>query len=76
MATETIDMTPTWGNIGVLYVRLAESQEVKAIRAMRSDVARAFAMAEALKAITPTLNDEQRAIMARTLAAELTKQGY
>lgn len=76
MATETIDITPTWGNIGALYVRLAESQEVKAIRGMRADVARAFASAEALKAIMSTLNDEQRAIMARTLTAELTKQGY
>ncbi|WP_321809038.1 hypothetical protein [Burkholderia sp. BCC1993] len=76
MATETIDITPTWGNIGALYVRLAESQEVKAIRGMRSDVARAFASAEALKAIMSTLNDDQRAIMARTLTAELAKQGY
>ncbi|MBW5286543.1 hypothetical protein [Burkholderia gladioli] len=76
MATETIDITPTWGNIGALYVRLAESQEVTAIRGMRADVARAFASAEALKAIMSTLNDEQRAITARTLTAELAKQGY
>lgn len=76
MAAETIDITPTWGSIGALYVRLAESQEVKAISGMRSDVAHAFASAEALKAIMPTLTTEQRAIMSRTLTAELAKQGY
>ena len=76
MATETIDMTPSWGEIGTLYVRLAESQEVKAIRGMRADVARAFAAAQALQAIKATLTEEQRALVASTLAAELAKQGY
>jgi hypothetical protein len=72
----TIDMTPTWGQIGAMYVRLAESKEVKAIRAMRSEVARAFSAAQALQAIHSTLTDEQSAIVAKTITDELTKQGY
>ncbi|GJH39049.1 hypothetical protein CBA19CS91_39850 [Paraburkholderia hospita] len=74
--TMTIDMTPTWGQIGAMYVRLAESKEVKAIRALRPEVARAFAAAQALQAINDTLTEEQRAIAAKTLTEELTKQGY
>lgn len=76
MTTETIDMTPTWGEIGALYARLAESQEVKVIRGMRSEMARAFAAAQALQAIKATLTEEQRAVVAKTLTEELTKQGY
>lgn len=76
MSLTTIDMTPTWGEIGVLYARLAESREVKAIREMRPDVARAFAAAQALKAIQASLTEAQSAIVAQTLTAELAKQGY
>lgn len=76
MSLTTIDMTPTWGEIGVLYVRLAESREVKAVREMRSDVARAFAAAEALKMIQASLTEAQSAIVSKTRTAELAKQGY
>ena len=38
---ETIDLTPTWGEIGLLYVRLAESGETKALTEMRGEHARA-----------------------------------
>lgn len=76
MSLTTIDMTPTWGEIGLLYTRLAESREVKAIREMRPDVARAFAAAQALKAIQASLTEAQSAIVAQTLTAELAKQGY
>ncbi len=40
---ETIDLTPTWGEIGNMYARFAECGEVRVIRAMRPDVARALA---------------------------------
>lgn len=73
---KAIDMTPTWGELGNLYCRLAETQEVKAIRGMRSEMAKAFAAAEALNSISDTLTDEQRKLVSETLSAELQKQGY
>lgn len=75
-AGKTIDMTPTWGEIGNLFMRLALSNEVRALEAMKSEVARAMASAQALIAIQKTLTDEQHAIVAKTITAELAKQGY
>lgn len=75
-STQTIDLTPTWGEFGNIYARLAESGERKAVRAMRSDMARAMASAAALNAIRDTLTDEQQGIVSRALCAELSKQGY
>ena len=37
---KTIDMTPTWGEIGLLTWRLIVSQEIPALRAYRSEIAR------------------------------------
>lgn len=76
MPGTTIDMTPTWGEIGVLYTRLAESREVKAVREMRADVARAFAAAQALQAIRASLTEAQATMVAKTLTDELRKQGF
>lgn len=76
VVVRTIDMTPTWGEIGNVVKRLAMSRETKALNVMWSEVARAMAAAQALQAITKTLNDEQSAIVSKTLVAELTKQGY
>ncbi|KAJ3472450.1 hypothetical protein NLI96_g13347 [Meripilus lineatus] len=71
-----IDMTPTWGEVGNIYTRCAESGETKAVRGMRSEAAKAFAAAAAFQAISATLTEEQRAIASRVLAEELTKQGF
>ncbi|WP_163057118.1 hypothetical protein [Acidithiobacillus ferrooxidans] len=73
---EKIDVTPTWGEFGRMYTRLAESQEVKAIRELRSEVAKAMAAAEALKAVQQSFTEEQHSIAANVMAVELTKQGY
>jgi hypothetical protein len=70
----TIDVTPTWGEIGILYVRLAESGERQAIRAMRDDVAKAFAFAEAFKAIRASLPPELRELADTAASAEVAKQ--
>lgn len=72
----TIDMTPTWGEWGNIYRRFAESGEVQAIRSLKPDYAKAMAAAQALHEIRSTLTDEQAAIVAKTLSAELVKQGY
>jgi hypothetical protein len=76
MTTDTIDLTPTWGEVGNMYVRLAESGEVAAIRRMRSEAAKAFAAAQAFTAIQATLSEEQRAIASGVLTTELSKMGY
>ncbi len=73
---QTIDMTPTWGEWGNTYRRLAESREVKALRHLGEDLARAMAAAQALQNIIPTLTGEQQAVVAKTLTEELTKQGF
>jgi hypothetical protein len=67
-------MAPTWGEWGLLYRRLAEAGEAAAIRRLRADLAKACAAAEALKVIKKTLTDDQRRIVAATVAAEMTKQ--
>lgn len=76
MNTKTIDITPTWGEVGLIYHRLAASGERKAMVAARPEFARAFAAASALNALVPTLTDEQQALMAKTITEELTKWGY
>ncbi|MDA8153006.1 MAG: hypothetical protein M0003_09895 [Acidithiobacillus sp.] len=74
--SEKIDVTPTWGEFGRMYTRLAESQEVKVIRELRSEVARAMAAAEALKVVQESFTEAQHYIVAKIMANELTKQGY
>lgn len=76
MTREVIDLTPTWGEWGLIYRRLAESGETQALRPLRPDLAAAFAAASAFNAIRATLTDEQVAIATRVLTEELTKQGY
>lgn len=73
---KTIDMTPTWGEVGLLFYRLAVSKEVKALQAAKSEFARAFAAAQALQDIRKTLTNEQAAIVSKTITTELAKFGY
>lgn len=72
----TIDITPTWGEIGRLMSLLIRGKEWRALDAARPEIARAFAMAEAIKELRPSLTEAQLQTLARTVAAELTKQGY
>lgn len=69
-------MTPTWGEWGNIFRRLAESGETNAIIHLRPDFARAMASCEALNKIRSTLTDEQQKIVSEVIAAELAKQGY
>lgn len=75
-AATSIDLTPTWGEIGNLYRRLAETGEVAAITRMASEFAKAMAAAQALTDLLPSLTDDQTARMKQTIVAELTKQGF
>ena len=69
-AVETIDCTPSWGSIGLLMMRLALSNETKALRAGATEFARAFAMAEGLSSIWGELSDEQRERVGETIKRE------
>lgn len=72
--TVTIDMTPTWGEVGNIYMRLAESGEREAARACRDQAAKAFAFAEAFKTIHSDLPPELREKAETAFRAELRKQ--
>lgn len=71
----TVDITPTWGDIGNLFMRLALSSELQVIENMRPEFARAMACAQALAVIEDTLTDEQMAMVANTVQREMAKQG-
>lgn len=74
--SETIDVIPTWGEVGNVYRRLVESAETKAAKAMGPEIAKALAAAQALTAIQPTLTIEQAAEVRHVMAVELAKQGF
>ena len=69
----TIDMTPTWGEIGLIFIRIAMSNEQKALKAGRPEIARAFAMAEALSNVWGELTDEQRTRLEGVIEREQQK---
>ena len=68
-----IDVTPTWGEIGLLFWRLAMSGERAAVQEMRGEVARAFAGMEVLSRLLSTLTPEQRAVFDEVWEAEQAK---
>lgn len=73
---ETVDISPTWGDVGNVFMRFAMSKEVKALHEMRGEVAKAFASAEALTALQGTLTSEQRSIFETTYRASAMRQGF
>lgn len=73
---ESINITPTWAEVMLIYTRLAESGEKSAARSLRPEMARVAAAAQALQEILPTLSEEQSATIAKVMAAELSKMGY
>lgn len=72
----TIGLTPTWGEIGSSLWYLATSGQMVALNHMRSEHARAFAMAEAFAKLLPDLTEEQKDRASRILCEELKKQGF
>ncbi len=72
---DTIDVTPTWGEVGLLHHRLVMSKELKALQMMHPEVAKAFALAQAYTAIAKRLPDELRTEAKQIVAVELKKQG-
>ena len=72
----TIDLTPTWGEVGNIVWRFAVSNEQAALGHMHSEFARAFAMAEVFTKLYDSLTDAQKDQASKVLVDELTKQGF
>ena len=63
-------------HLGYVSSAMYDSKLPGLLRELRADFAKAMAAAQALQAITGTLSDEQAGIVAKTMTAELTKQGF
>lgn len=72
----TIDLTPTWGEIGKLVCTLVKSSEQAALETIWPEAARAFALAAGLKAIYDELPAELKAKANEVVEVEMNKQGY
>ena len=72
----TIDLTPTWGEVGNIIWRFATSNEQAALKHSHSEFARAFSMAEVFSRVYATLTEEQKDLATKVLCEELTKQGF
>lgn len=70
----TVDMTPTWGEIGIIACRLAQSGEMRSLRRAWPEVAKAFAMAEAAKALKSRMSPELQQEFNDLMRHELRKQ--
>lgn len=56
-STKTVNLTPTWDEVGNLYRRFAESGERDACRAMHAEVTLAFGMVDVATALANALVD-------------------
>ena len=72
----TIDLTPTWGEVGNIIWRFAVSNEQAALSHIHNEFARAFAMAEVFAKIHTSLTEEQKDQASNILCEELIKQGF
>jgi len=70
-----IDLTPSWGEWGNLFYQFVLSGERAALEKLHSDMAKAFAIAEAFKEIQDSLSREQFLKAKAVMEAELRKQG-
>lgn len=71
-----INLTPSWGEVGNIFYRLAATGEARAVEKMKKEMARAFAACEAYSQLLPTLTPEQAANAKAVFAREMTKQGF
>ena len=71
-----VNIAPSWGEVGSIVRRLAMSGEQHALLNIWPEAAKAFAAAEALQQVLPLLNDDQKAVVAKSLTQALGKQGY
>ena len=73
-ARTMIDLTPSWGEFGLMYARLAESGECDAVRTLRTELVKAMAAAQALLELGDSLSPSQIALRDRVLRREMNGQ--
>ncbi|MBT0960244.1 hypothetical protein [Denitromonas iodatirespirans] len=71
---DTIDLSLSWSQFGVMYARFAESGECAVVAAMRNDLAKAMAAAQALRELSASLTAEQLAKRDMVFQHELANQ--
>jgi hypothetical protein len=72
----TVDVTPTWGEIGRIYENLAKTSEHKALEPLHREKSRAFAMAQGLSVIWGTLTPGQQKLANDAMEDDMRVQGY
>lgn len=72
----TVDVTPTWGEVGRIYEILAKDENHKALKPLHKEKSRAFAMAQGLKVIWDTLTPAQQKDASDAIEADMRVQGY
>ena len=74
VVTGEIDITPTWGEAGLLFWRIAISgNQSHALVEMKNDYAKAWAAMEGVRQLMPTLTPEQKELLNKVMAAEIKK---
>lgn len=76
VTASVVNITPTWGTIGLLVWRLIASREWRALAEYRSELARVFAMAQAFGDIAKDLTDAQASKAAKSMAQAMKEQGF
>lgn len=70
-----INLAPTWGEFGRIFLRLAETGETGACRKLAIDAKKAFAAAATFNEIVKLLTPEQSQVASKILRQELEKLG-
>lgn len=73
--SQTIDITPTWGEWGTIFARFVMTGETKAATHLLPDVAQACAAAEALSTLikSGSLTEEQSKLVREIMSIEMAK---
>ena len=71
-----IDLTPTWGEIGRIYLQLVQDGNQAPLEGMRTEVARAFAFAQFVTEVHSVLPEVLKNKLSEVVCRELTKMGY
>lgn len=76
-ATEAkvIDLTPTWSEVGNIYIHLVESNATQALTNLKPNAQMAFVAATAYQALVKTLTDEQKSLAAVAICEALITMG-
>lgn len=69
--SEYIDVTPTWGEVGKIYLKLADSGDRQALADMKPNAKRAFLAATGYQALVKTLTEEQKALATAAICAAM-----